>query len=1040
MAGLLAMIGTRRLQDLGLRTVLVLLLLAWTGTCPLAGPANAQSEPGRNPPPRVLILDSYHQGEAWSDNELAGIRQTFSEEAPEAELLVERLDAKRHSKLEHLSLFKEILREKYGHGDHQPNLVMVLDNPALDFLVNIRRELFPGIPVVFAGINNFTPELLQGQEGITGVAEVQDMACTVALALSLHPNIRRILAVHDHTTSGLAVKRDMMAAMEHSEGRVQIDFTPEITMESLRATLRNLPEDSVAMILSFVTDSQGKTFSRKESTELITSASPVPVYAMHETRMGFGILGGYLLSGEEHGRQAAELALRVLNGENPASIPVVQSRSRLLFDFRVLQRFGISESRLPEGSTVLFKSVTLYQRYQWWIWGTLAIFAIESALIFRLVVQRRRSRVAEASLRESETKFRELSESITEVFWIGSTDYRHVHYISPAYEVLWGRPASELLQDGLAWVKSILDEDRESILSTIPDDGFDWSSELRFPDYRIRRPDGSIRWISARAHPIRMPDGSVSAIAGIAEDITERKQAEVAIFHSEKRLKSLVQNLPAGAAILENGRLAFNRAVEEMIGYSNSEIATLDEWFSTLYGDREQEIRGYYEQDGAENLKVTRLVALKAKDGKERWVEFNGYRDEQAEIWVMVDRTQNKVAEDALRQSEARLRLILENSSDIVWTMNAEGLFTYLSPALLKVLGYDPVEWVDRHPEAFAHPDDLSSLQEGIQRLVEDRKDVDRVDLRVLHADGSWRWISTNASPVLDPRGNFRSAVGVSRDVSVQRRLEDDRLKFERQLMQTRKMESLGRMAGAVAHHFNNLLAAAVGNLEIALDDLMEGRRNVATEIVEAIKAGRRATKLTRMLTYYLGHSTEGTQVLDLSAFCQEAMPHLLVSLPDRLEVRTDLEESGLFVEAAPDQMRQILVNLFTNAWEAIGEGGGEVRVSVRLVGAEELSDWQFLPVDWQPTDPNYVCLSVSDTGCGIPPSERDNLFDPFFTTKFTGRGLGLPVVLGGVLAMGGAVSFESEEGAGSVFRVLIPLAPWPNESREETVPGESIA
>lgn len=1036
----LIMTSTQRFQDLGARTVLVLVLLVCAGLFLSVTHANARSEPPKNPPPRVLILDSYHQGEAWSDYELTGIRRILLEGTPKAELMIEHLDAKRHPKLEHLSLFKNALREKYGHGDHQPNLLMVLDNPALDFMLATRSELFPGIPVVFAGINDFRPEMIQGQEGITGVAEVQDMAGTVALALSLQPGTRRIMAIHDHTASGLAVKRDMMAAMEQFSGQVQIEFTPEMTMEELQVALSKLPRDSVAMILSFVTDRQGKTFSRRESTELITSASPVPVYAMHETRIGFGIVGGYLLSGEEHGRQAAEIALRLLNGESPAAIPIVQSPSRPLFDFKELQRFGMTESRLPEGSAVLFKPVTFYQRYLWWIWGTLAVFALESALIFHLVIQRRRSRIAETSLRESEAKFRELSESITEVFWIGSTDYKHVHYISPAYEMLWGRPASELLQNGLAWVESILDEDRGSILSTIPDGDFDWKSELRFPDYRIRRPDGSIRWISARAHPIRMPGGSVSAIAGIAEDITERKWAEVAICHSEKRLKSLVQNLPVGAAILENGRLAFNRAVEEMIGYSNSEITTLDEWFATLYGDREQEVRGYYEQDEAENLNVTRLVALKAKDGKERWVEFNGYRDEQVEIWVMVDRTQNKIAEDALRQSEARLRLILENSSDILWTMNAEGLFTYLSPAFLKVLGYDPNHWVSRHPEAFVHPDDLSFLQEGIHRLVEDRVDVDLIDFRVRHADGTWRWISTNASPVLDAQGNFLSAIGVSRDVSVQKALEADRLEFERQLMQTRKMESLGRMAGAVAHHFNNLLAASMGNLEMALEDLAEGRRNVAAEIVEAIKAGRRAAKLTRMLTHYLGHSSDEKQLLDLSALCREAMPILCLSLPDHPEMKTEIAEESLLVEAPPDQMREILVHLFTNAWEAVGDREGEVRVALRTVVPAEFSNWRCLPADWRPSGPEYACLSVSDTGCGIPAGDRDKLFDPFFTTKFDGRGLGLPVVLGGVLAMGGAVSFESEEGTGSVFRVLIPLAPWPNESREEVAPEGAIA
>lgn len=754
----------------------VMLLLLGSGIYPPAVSVGAEISLGPSLHPRVLILDSYHQGEEWSDQELAGILKAFRQAAPEVELLIERLDTKRYPKLEHFPHLKMLLMEKYGREDQKPQLLMVLDNPALDFVLKFRDELFPAIPIVFAGINNFRPELILGHEGITGVAEVQDMAGTLRLILTLHPATRRILAIHDHTSSGLAVKRDMVAAVDHLQEGVQVDFTPELTMEELQETLRKLPPDSVAMILSFVTDSRGVTFSRKESTGLITSASPVPVYAMHETRMGAGIVGGHLLSGEEHGRQGAEIALRVLTGEAPSQIPVVQSRSTPMFDFRVLQRFGISESRLPPGSLVLFKPVSFYRKYMWWIWGTLGVITLESTLIFYLVLQRRRSRAAEASLRESEAKY----------------------------------------------------------------------------------------------------------------------------------------------------------------------------------------------------------------------------------------------------------RIILESSSDIVWTMNQDGLFTYLSAALQRVLGYNPERLLGRDPESFVYPDDLLRLRDDIQRVIGGESDMEGFDLRVRHADGSWRWISTNASPVFDGRGNLVSVVGISRDISLQRQLEADRLEFERQLLQSQKLESLGRMAGAIGHHFNNLLAAAVGNLQMALEDLTEGRRSPAEEVMEAVKACRRASNITRMLASYLGHSSGERQLLDLSAFCREALPLLRLSMPESVELRTELGEGGLFVEAVPDQVHQILVNLLTNAWEAIGEGEGVVSVVLHLFRALELDGWRYFSVDWQPWKPEYVCLSVSDTGCGIPPSDRDRIFDPFFSTKFTGRGLGLPVVLGGVRALGGAVSFDSEVGAGSVFRVLFPLAARP--------------
>ncbi len=354
--------------------------------------------------------------------------------------------------------------------------------------------------------------------------------------------------------------------------------------------------------------------------------------------------------------------------------------------------------------------------------------------------------------------------------------------------------------------------------------------------------------------------------------------------------------------------------------------------------------------------------------------------------------------------------------------MNGEGRFTYLSPALRKVLGFDPKSWVGRHPESFVHPEDLPLLLNGMKRVLEDLVDLDGIDLRVRHAEGSWRWCSTNAVPVLDARGALVSVVGVSRDISSQKGMEAERLELQRQLMQSRKMESLGRMAGAVAHHFNNYLAASQGNLEMALDDILEGRAGAAETIMEAIKAGRNATRLTRMLTSYLGYASGDKQVVDLSAFCRETIDMLRLAMPDHVELKTDLEEQGLWVEAVPDQLHQVVTNLFTNAWEAVGEAGGTVAVSLKSVQASELDGLHWLPLQWKPCAATYGCLSVSDTGCGISDSDRDRLFDPFFTTKFTGRGLGLPVVLGGVVAMGGAVSFESEPESGTVFRVFLPL------------------
>lgn len=1032
----IAWIANRRRRGFGARAIVVLLLLVCAGSIPVTGCANAQAEPTRNPAPRVLILDSYHQGEAWSDNEITGIRQIFAQGAPEAELMIERLDAKRHPKLEHISLFKEMLRENYGHRDHKPNLLMVLDNPALNFLLAARNELFPGIPAVFAGINDFRPELILGQEGITGVAEVQDMAGTVALALSLHPRTEKILAIHDHTTSGLAVKQDMMPVVEQFKGRVQIDFTPDMTMEELRETLRKLPANSVAIILSFVTDTQGKTFSRKESTELITSAGHVPVYAMHETRMGFGIEGGYLLSGEEHGRQAAELALRVLRGENPAGIPVVLSRSRPIFDFRELQRFDISESRLPEGSTVLFKPVSYYQQYLWWIWGTLVFFSLESGLIFYLVVQRKRSRSAEASLRQSEAKFRQLSETITEVFWIGSTDYRRVHYISPAYEALWGRPASELLQDGLVWLESILDEDRESILSTIPNEDFDWRHELRFPDYRIRRPDESIRWISARAHPIRTSEGFVTAVAGIAEDITERKLAEEALRESEAQLRQIIDLVPhmifvkdwEGRFLLANQAVAkgCHASVSDLAGKRHADFHPNQEELRRMSQDDREVIEKGETKFIQEETYTSALGRLRYLQTTK--VPFRTFGDKtRAVLSVAVDITERKRAEESLLRLQTQLTNALEMAHIGHWVYDvANDLFTF-NDQFYKIYRTSAQEMGGytmrsaAYASRFVHPEDMHLVEEEVRKARETSDPCynRKLEHRILYADGAAGYVSVRFFIVKDALGQTITTYGVNQDITELKRAEEEREILQAQLNQAQKMESVGRLAGGVAHDFNNMLGIILGHAELALDDISPAEQ-AYSDLQEILRAAQRSADLVRQLLAFARRQTISPTVLDINETVGSMIKMVRRLIGEDIDLLWNPGVDVWPVKIDATQIDQILANLCVNARDAISGVGTVVIETDNVTLDDAYCAWHAGALSG-----DYVLIGIRDDGCGMEKEVLDKLFEPFFTTKEVGKGtgLGLATVYGIVKQNKGFIDVQSEPGRGTTFRIYLPRA-----------------
>ena len=227
-------------------------------------------------------------------------------------------------------------------------------------------------------------------------------------------------------------------------------------------------------------------------------------------------------------------------------------------------------------------------------------------------------------------------------------------------------------------------------------------------------------------------------------------------------------------------------------------------------------------------------------------------------------------------------------------------------------------------------------------------------------------------------------------------------------------------MAGAIAHHYNNQLQVVLGNLELAMDTLpacAAARENLTA----AIQAAHRAAEVSTQMLAYLGQSSGEKQPLNLSEVCRQNIPLLLSTMPVVLD--TDFVMPGPLISANANQLQQLLLNLVTNAWEAVGSNRGAIHLKVSTVPATGILNSVRFPADWQPQASAYACLEVADAGCGIAEADLEKIFDPFFSRKFLGRGLGLAVVLGIARAHDAGITVESEPGQGSTFRVYFPLA-----------------
>jgi signal transduction histidine kinase len=344
------------------------------------------------------------------------------------------------------------------------------------------------------------------------------------------------------------------------------------------------------------------------------------------------------------------------------------------------------------------------------------------------------------------------------------------------------------------------------------------------------------------------------------------------------------------------------------------------------------------------------------------------------------------------------------------------------SPSALAYLGLEP----SSGPRSFGefllsvHPDDRSHVAEAFS-LAFSPVAPDGPEFRVVWPDGSVHWIANKGRVWRDATGEPRKMVGLIYSIDERKRDEAERLEFERRLQHQQKLESLALLAGGVAHDFNNLLVGILGNANLMALDLPPDDPN--HEAVAAIEtSARRAADLVRQMLSYTGRSQLVTTPVDCNALCAEMRALLGAAIPRRIALSFELAHEVPKVLADATQLRQVVMNLVTNAADAIGEGEGVVliRTGTRVVHPGESRDgW----VGNVLADGHYVVVEVSDNGVGMDATTIARMFDPFFTTKFVGRGLGLAATMGIVRAHHGGIHVESVVGKGTTIRVALPQA-----------------
>jgi PAS domain S-box-containing protein len=382
-----------------------------------------------------------------------------------------------------------------------------------------------------------------------------------------------------------------------------------------------------------------------------------------------------------------------------------------------------------------------------------------------------------------------------------------------------------------------------------------------------------------------------------------------------------------------------------------------------------------------------------------------------------------------MQESEQRYRLLAENVKDIIWIMDVETLkMKYINPSIETVTGFSPEEFMDMSIDQYLSPASFeqaaSALSGALEQAMTGAIDPENfsmtMELEEYHKNGAIIPVEVTAGFLVDENGSPNAVLGISRDLSDRKNAENERAEIESRLQQAKKMESLGTMAGSIAHNFNNLLMVVLGNLEIAIEDLPQ--ESAASRIIQrAINASHRAADLSSMMLTYVGQLKKESVPVDLSHTVKAVLKTMDESKMAHVVLDLDLADPMPLVAADADQMRQMISGFITNAIESLGKETGRVRISTGSMHC----DRYYLATTYlkeEMPEGMYAYVEVADTGCGMDADTLGNVFDPFFSTKFTGRGLGMAAVMGIIRSHDGAVRVRSVEGEGSVFTALFPI------------------
>jgi len=784
---------------------LCLFIIFKISTISIAGAATIDTS--HEPQQHVLLINSYHPTFSWTNEIDTAVKQAFEASDLNIALHIEYMDTKRLLSKEYLDHLKELYAIKYSKIPI--SLVLVADNNAYNLLREHGHDLFPSKPVVFFGVNNFEDKQIESLNHFTGVSEVFDAYETVTVASKLHPKVKRVFIVHDQTPTGLAWAETVGKQVE---GITDLEFiySEAESLEDILIKVKGFSDDTLILMTVFFRDIKDEYLGLTLATEKICEAAKVPVYSMLNFYMGTGVVGGKMISGSLQGELGAKLGVRILHGEKPQDIPVIKDGGdQWFFDKHQLDRFKISESKLPENSEVINKEISFYQanKKKVQIIGViiLTLFVLVIFLSINIVKRKRlertlleyqskleervQERTAELELLNDELK---KSLSLLDSTLEATTDGILVvdrsgkwSKLNDNFQKIWNLP-KEIIEEGtdekaLSYVYDQLKEPeafQAKVRELYGQPEVTSFEHILFKDGRV---------LEGTSKPQYIENNIIGRVWSF-RDITRRVRAEEDLRESEDKFRGLFEHSRLGIALtdMQGHYLEFNDAFSKICGYTREELNKLDYWELTPeeYGEKEAEqlelinTKGYYGPYEKEYIR---------KDGSRIPLRLSGVlihdRTSKPLIWSVVeDISERKQAELELQESETQFKTMVANVPGAVYlcSNDADWSMKYISDAIENISGYPSSDFIDNKARSYAsiiHPDDVELVDVSVQRGIE-KKTPYVIEYRILHSDGSIRWIDEKGQGIFDQNGTLLHLDGVIVDATEKKQAEDKFLRL----------------------------------------------------------------------------------------------------------------------------------------------------------------------------------------------------------------------------------------------------------------------